>query len=526
MEIGRTRPDSRAPRSGQRRAQGARAAALLAMAAIAILAAARCDREEKPYPTNRPPTTYLAPTGDSLATTDYRIILSWWGTDRDGTVIGYAYRWSEPWRPAPGDSLWWEDAGWAFTTATRDTFDVPIGGAQALRTFCVRAIDNDLAADPEPAQQDFSLRNRVPIIAWTDTTGHPTLARPSLPAISFAWKPEDFDGRATIDYVLLWLDVAAGEDSAAAAIRVAGRDTVGAFFEEHFHGRYGPRTVRAQAFDRAATGSNVISWTWSVTPPLGEYLLIDNAGARGASGQSIARNQDNFWRSPGEGVMERAVPGNYHLYDVWEDGVFRSAQEVLPTFQLFKGVVWYGGVASPVTVDSDAQMVAGLALAEQAIHDYVAAGGNLLITSRDAIGTQGGLRTRFVQETYGLGSIFVRPSGDQYVTDCTLPKDAPVGCGSYFAVDSLGVRTAVSGTDFFRITPWVEPLLWIDHRRLSESLRPEPDSAEVVYAGALASWGAGRCALFSTLLTRFEDPSAGESAEEAIAELVRRVFGL
>ncbi len=495
-------------------------------AVLAFVAGAGCSVDERPYPDNLPPATYLAIQGDSLLIADYHIILNWWGTDRDGTVIGYAYRWSDPWRPAAGDSLWWEDAGWTFTTATRDTFDVPIGGERALRTFFVRAIDNDLLADPTPAQQKFPLRNRVPIIAWTDTTRHPTLARPSLPAVSFAWKPQDFDGRATIDYVLLWLDVAAGEDSAAAAIRVAGRDTVGAFFAEHFQGRYGPRTVHAQAFDLAATGSNLISWTWRVTAPMGEYLLIDNAGARGASGQSIARNQDNFWRSAGEGVMERVAPGNYHLYDVWEDGVFRSAQEVLPTLSLFKGVVWYGGVASSATGESDAQMVAGLALAEQALYDYVAGGGNLLITSRDAIGTNGGLRTRFMQETFGLGSIFVRPSGDQYVTDCTLPKGAAVGCGGYFDRDSLKVGTAVSGTDFFRLTARVEPLLSIDHRRLTESLRPEPDSTEIVYAGALATWGAGRCALFSTLLTRFEDPGPDESAEEAIAALVRRLFGL
>jgi hypothetical protein len=198
---------------------------------------------------------------------------------------------------------------------------------------------------------------------------------------------------------------------------------------------------------------------------------------------------------------------------------------VLPTLSLFKGVVWYGGVASSATTESDAQMVAGLKLAQQALYDYVAAGGDLLIASRDAIGTDGGLQTRFLQETFGLGSIFTHPSGDQYVTSCTLPKGVFASCGSFFDVDSLEVGTAVSGTDFFRLTSRAEPLLWVDHRRLTEPLRPEPDSTEVVYAGALATWGSGRFALFSTLLTRFEDPDANESAQEAIAAVVRRVFG-
>jgi hypothetical protein len=158
-----------------------------ALAAATALASLHCAREEAPYPINQPPATYLAVVGDSLNTANYHIILDWWGTDRDGTVIGYAYRWSAPWRPAEDDSLWWEDTGWTFTSATRDTFDVPIEGAQAVRTFFVRAIDNDLAGDPEPARQVFRLENAVPIIAWTDTTRHPTLARPSLPAISFAF---------------------------------------------------------------------------------------------------------------------------------------------------------------------------------------------------------------------------------------------------------------------------------------------------------------------------------------------------
>ncbi len=503
-----------------------RASALLLLALVLALPGIHCTEDESAYPSNVAPTTYLALLGDTLNTTNYHIILSWWGTDTDGRVIGYAYRWEDPWRPELGDSLWWEDSTWTFTTATRDTFDVPIGGSYAERTFRVVAIDNDLAADPTPASQSFPLENAVPLIAWSDTTRHPTPARGSLPAVSFAFTPEDFDGRKTIDHTRMWLDVAPGEDSAAAAIEVAGKDTVGAFFEEHFQGRYGPRTVYAQTFDRAATGSDIISWSWTVTPPEGEYLLIDNAGARGASGQSIANRQDQFWDRSSVGAFELFAPGDYHVYDVWEDGVFRSPQEVLPILRLFKGVLWYGGVRSSATTESDAQMVAGLQLAEASLYDYVAGGGRLLIASRDAIGTRGGLSTRFAQETFGLGTIFTHVEGDQYVSNATLPDESVVRCGEAFGdVDSLVMRNAVFDTDFFRITPAVEPLLWLPHDRLSERLHPEPDSAEVIYAGALATWGDGRFALCSTLLTRFEDTGGGMTAEEAVAELLRRVLG-
>jgi hypothetical protein len=488
----------------------------LAMGAGALFTG--CALEERPLPDNRTPTTYLAIQGDTLRAANYRTILSWWGSDADGRVIGYAVRWSDPWVPAADDSLWWEDPGWAFTTATRDTFDVPVCGSYAERVFEVRAIDNERAADPQPAQQRFRLENAPPRVFWTDTSRHPTLAQPSLPAISFAWTPEDYDGRETIAYTRLWLDLAAGEDSLASTIEVAGSDTVGAFFPEHFQGRYGQRTVYLQLFDRAATGSDTLSWTWAVVPPAGEYLLIDTAWP---STDVAASNQDNFWRAR----MNTIAPGNYHIYDMEVEGPFRSVQEVLPLFSLFKGIVWYGIKWHEGSVLPDAAMVTALGLARGALLPYVAQGRGMLITAHNLMGTNGGLSRDYLESTFGIDEIYTYFQHEEYISDFGLPRRAAVRCNPLFGnADSLIVNKRIPNTDFFHLASGRQPLLWLEPGSVPELLDPFPQHAdEVLSLGAVAESGDGRLAIVSTLLTDF---SPTQNPEGAVELLLRDLFGL
>ena len=61
-----------------------------------------CETDTGTFPGNFPPLTYLSIQGADLDTTDYRKILSWWGTDRDGEIRGYLIRWDGPWEPPPG----------------------------------------------------------------------------------------------------------------------------------------------------------------------------------------------------------------------------------------------------------------------------------------------------------------------------------------------------------------------------------------------------------------------------------------
>ncbi|MBD3236357.1 MAG: hypothetical protein GF330_06625 [Candidatus Eisenbacteria bacterium] len=500
-----------------------RIARLLACGATVTLLAASCV-EEAPYPPNRPPDTQVFIQADTLNVADYRTVLHWSGTDLDGTVAGFVYRWDGPWQPAAGESLWWEDDGWVFTTAHTDTFDVPIEGSYAERTFFVRAIDDQGLADPQPAHQWFRLTNEVPEVSWSDTTRHPTLAQPSLPAISFAWTPVDFDGRETIAFARLWLDTQAGEDSAASAIEVA-RDTVGAFFPEHFQGRLGERTVYCQVWDRAATPSNVISWSWNVVAPTGEYLLIDNAGQRApGTPQSL---EDDFWRAR----LEALVPGNYHLYEVWEAGPFRSAQEVLPMLSLFRGVLWYGGWIFDGGETSDEQMREGLALAEPGIRDYIDAGGRLFLTGHNVIGTEGGLSSGFWQDTFGIAEIYRIYVDEEWISNMRLERTSFSGgplyvrCGEALAgADSLRVSPPISQTDFFAVGESVEPLLWLDPATVDTTDIPE-HATRPVYVGARSAWGTGQMALFSTIVTKFRATS-DVSYEAGVEALLRDLWAL
>ncbi|MBM3316374.1 MAG: hypothetical protein FJY75_00835 [Candidatus Eisenbacteria bacterium] len=479
---------------------------------LAAIVVPGCLVDERPYPANRPPKTYLAIQGDTLQVANYRTILHWWGTDADGRVIGYAYRWSDPWRPAAGDSLWWEDPRWTFTTATRDTFDVPVRGAYAERLFQVRAIDDGLAADPTPAAQRFRLSNAPPVVRWTDTRRHPTHARPSLPAISFAWTPEDYDGRETIAYARLWLDLAAGEDSAASTIVVAP-DTVGAFFPEHFQGRHGQRTVFLQVFDRAETGSDTISWSWTVVPPAGEYLLIDTAWP---ASEAAAVNQDLFWRAR----LDAFAPGNYHIYDMETEGPFRSAQEVLPLFSLFKGVVWYGIKWHAASGAPDGAMLEALRLARDALLPYAAAGHGVLISGHNLIGTAGAFPAAWLREPFGIEEIhtYYDARVDVWISDFELPRFAVVRCGAPFGgTDSLVVSRRVPSTDYFRMSPGRDPLLWLEPGSSPTLLSVFPRHAtETFCLGAVADTGAGRVALVSTLLTDFAPVPSPAAAVEAL----------
>ena len=58
-----------------------------------LLTGVGCEEDAGTLPGNFPPATYLSVIGADLDTTDYRKILHWWGSDRDGEVAGYMIRW-------------------------------------------------------------------------------------------------------------------------------------------------------------------------------------------------------------------------------------------------------------------------------------------------------------------------------------------------------------------------------------------------------------------------------------------------
>jgi hypothetical protein len=73
------------------------AAAIAAAGLAALLAGAACDDELAPEPpksVNVPPESFLSVDADSVAPQFYKVPLRWLGSDADGTLIGFQYRWT------------------------------------------------------------------------------------------------------------------------------------------------------------------------------------------------------------------------------------------------------------------------------------------------------------------------------------------------------------------------------------------------------------------------------------------------
>ena len=79
------------------------------------------------------------------------------------------------------------------------------------------------------------------------------------------------------------------------------------------------------------------------------------------------------------------------------------------------------------------------------------------------IGTGGGLSSSFAEDTFGIDEIYTHWHEDLLVTNIDLPKDAYVRCSAHFGgYDSLRVARNVRNSDFFRPSPFHEPLLWLE----------------------------------------------------------------
>ncbi len=490
---------------------GWRSYALSALLALLVLAG--CSIERLPAPANSPPDTRLAVQSDSLREQNYHIILSWWGTDTDGELAGFVYRWSDPWEPAETDSVWDGAPGWVFTKATRDTFDFPVGGVRTEAVFEVAAVDDGGLIDPTPASQRFVLTDSLPTVRWVLT---PTV---SLAAVAFAWTAEDADGRETIARAVLWLDTQEGEDPAASRIEVTG-DTIAVFLPQHFQGRYGRRTAYIQVFDAAEAPSNIDSCSWTVEAPAGEYLLIDNAWPDNGP----ARSDDEFWRERMSAVVGDSA---FHIYDVSREGPFRVREEVEHVLGLFKGVVWYGTTCYSGSAPADQAMREGLEVAEEGIYDYVLSGGGILITGHNLIGTEGGLSQTFWNERFGIDHVYLACIQDEWTSNVTLPRRAILRCGPQTGgVDSLKTKVPVANTDYFRPSDRIDPLFWVEPGTVDTTLFPE-HATEPFYVGATAERGAGRMALITTRVTRLQEGGQGTGTpEEALENVLRYLFRL
>ncbi len=483
------------------------AAAPLAALVASLAGVWGCEKTAGPLPDNIPPVTYLSVQGPDLDTLGYRQILHWWGTDVDGEVVGYIIHWDGDWEPGPRTEpcppgLPCPDASWAFTTATSDTFVIPIAGELAEWTFSVRAVDDRGATDPDGRSQVFPLHNGIPSLRWSPSL---PLLQTSLPAVSFAWNPRDPDGVETIAEYRYWLD---GMDSTLA---FTTHDTLIALRQEDFAGRYGRRMIKVQAIDEARALSNVISHEWDVVEPRWRFMLIDNIGS-----SVPGHGSDGAFYSS---MMDSLSGGSVFVYDFEARGGFRTPQVVEPLFSLFEGVAWYSGIENAA---NDRFCVEQLRTAESGIREYLDSGGRFLLISRTAIGdnemgSNRGLSLDFARDYLGVEE-FYNIMGD---TDLDLLPLATVHLGS--GLDSLRTTFASVGADYMIPADDIEPLAWVSPGFLdpdgNRGVTPD-QSGNPAYLGLL-SRRHGRCAVFTFLLSR---TMPVPDRNRAVAAIFRRVL--
>jgi len=115
-----------------------------------------------------------------------RVNISWWGDDPDGYVDGYEFAITDT-----------SEGSWQFTTRTDSVFILPISPGEEIEDvlFAVRAIDNEGAADPEPASIKFPLRNSNPVTELNTLELPPDT---TFSIASFGWTINDPDGLPTV----------------------------------------------------------------------------------------------------------------------------------------------------------------------------------------------------------------------------------------------------------------------------------------------------------------------------------------
>lgn len=308
---------------------------------------------------NQPPKTFLSIfTQNQLSPSISKQTFHWWGDDPDGMVAGFIYTFNPN---AANLNQWTEgssDPDWTFTTKTEETFTLRLAGTDTVFTFWVKAVDDQGAADPEGATQQFNIINTRPVVEFPVGTDVPET---TFTVATFVWSGTDLDGDDTIaryQYVLddttnnsAWIDL----DARQTQITLTADDGL----------NEGEHVFYLRAVDLAGATSPTIRMprseldTWFVKEPRSSFLIVDD--------YNIADNTDNFYQN-----SLRAIVGEVDVWDIKSNGQALdppSSLAFLKTLQLFERVFWYGD-NSP-----------NLEKAQVSLPDYVESGGKVLMTT-------------------------------------------------------------------------------------------------------------------------------------------------
>jgi hypothetical protein len=475
----------------------------LLLTTLAVLPA--CEQNKGVYPPNQAPRTYLSVVGDSLSTTDYRKILNWWGTDLDGAISGYLVRWNGGWAPPDSASMKYNGETYEFTTATLDTFAVPLGGTQGVRRFTVRAVDGAGLVDPVGVTQSFPLSNNAPSLVWDPAIPRPT---ESYPAVAFGFRPTDFDGRSTVSHYRLWFD-----DDSLEAWTVT--DTIVGVYPEDFGPDHTtrPRTIHVRAYDDARAPSNTVSHTWTVRWPQSDWLLISQIHP-----QALGRWDRDFYSA----VLDSTIGPGYDIIDMYTGPEFSTSEEIGPLFHLFKGVLWLTG---PYVDANEKKMVRNLKKAEPAIREYMEDGGRMILVGQSILGTGGGLSYPFADEVLGISEFYQRqPDPETY--DTNIPMSQSV---LYQEADGDTAQLAVYNIPNFvdySVAPhspgtgryWVAPGAL--RNETGNPIVPDQTS-DPAYCAVVSTYGSGRITVVTTSYARLYDVLRNPAWRQTIGEGIR-----
>lgn len=340
--------------------------------ALALLVAAisACTSDPGQPGGNENPETGLVFVGD-LDTTLYIQEVRWWGSDPDGEVTGFEYRWS-PAAPVAGF-----DTNWVFTTDVRDTFALPTPDGHSEYTFFVRALDDRGGVDPSPASQSYPFRNAAPSCSLSNTFA---LQDTLFPSITLQWIARDPDGNGTLDRFLIWHDANPMNPLVVEDERVREAALGPSFFTKG-----GDRTVYIQAVDTGQRGSPPDSLVANFLEADARVLLVDDMlrnDGRGESpppGSGFARYTDFFFATNLDTFYRQGRKEDYAVLDL-ESYPIRSGAQARGLLDAYDTIVWYDQI-------TDSTGSASLVLTQPLLADWVAAGGRIMLISTYAIGT-------------------------------------------------------------------------------------------------------------------------------------------
>jgi hypothetical protein len=396
-----------------------RALLLILVLATATGFAAGCGVKGTLAP-NIPPQTVVFVEGP-VDTVNHVVTLRWFGSDPDGEVVRYEYRFVYPTGQAPAG---YDSSAWNSTTRRDSTFAVYSASGYSMPTFVIRAIDNDGEPDPTPARQTFQFKNDPPTV---QLIGAPVLPGTTLPVATIEWIANDPDGDIGKAHFLVWLD--ANEANATLVPPSTSFTLPPTMFSDGAGGYVaGSHTVHVRAVDDGGAVSLPDAFTWNVIAPVGDVLLVDDDPLSNTAVDPMYTNA----------LDAQLGAGTYTKLNLEAGNPFRSALDLTYSFGLFKSVFWYQ--------ENNIARSGSLTMAEPAIRAQLAAGGNVYVDSPTLIGTNAALPSQpFLEEIVGADS--ARTNLTTFTTNFSIGNGQVLQPGASVPYDPLTSIAISSGVD-------------------------------------------------------------------------------